>query len=185
MSGPDARRTVRVRPDVVGIERQFDYLVPAGMEAGVGDVVRIDLHGRRVGGWVTEVDPAPEPGRELRPLAKVSGRGPGADIIELAGWAAWRWAGRPVHLLRTASAPSVVHTLRTGSTAPDEPLGPSDPPPSDPAAGMGAQAALVAEALGGDRAVLRWPPALDRYGLVRAAAVGSGRGQVLVLCPCT
>ena len=32
-------------------------------------------------------------GGRLGPLAKVSGRGPARELIELAGWAAWRWAG--------------------------------------------------------------------------------------------
>ena len=48
------------------------------------------------------------PGVALRPIAKWSGRGPPPDLIELAEWAAWRWAGRPASLLRTASPERVV-----------------------------------------------------------------------------
>ena len=98
---PDAPAplVVRVLPDVPAIDREFDYAVPerllaAGGEVHVGDLVRIDLHGRRVGGWVTAVGVEPPDGVAVRPLAKVSGRGPSADLLDLAGWAAWRWAGR-------------------------------------------------------------------------------------------
>ncbi|MDQ2648218.1 MAG: hypothetical protein M3Z03_01545, partial [Actinomycetota bacterium] len=72
---------VRVLPDVPAIDKTFDYLVPDPIrdQVRVGDVVRIDLHGRRVGGWVVEVGATPPPGVELRPLAKRSGRGPTAD----------------------------------------------------------------------------------------------------------
>ena len=38
--------------------QRFDYLVPGDMSVEVGDLVRVELHGRRVGGWVVEVDPA-------------------------------------------------------------------------------------------------------------------------------
>src|ERR671918_322550 len=70
---------------------------------GVGHRVRMVLHGRRVGGWIVAVDVDPPAGVALRPLAKWSGRGPTPELIELAEWAAWRWAGRPASLLRTAS----------------------------------------------------------------------------------
>ena len=50
------QRVVRVLPDVAAIDKEFDYLVPDGVEAQVGDVVRIELHGRRVGGWIVAVD---------------------------------------------------------------------------------------------------------------------------------
>lgn len=45
----------RVLPDVAGIDREFDYWVPErfGPLAGVGCVVRVDLAGRRVRGWVS------------------------------------------------------------------------------------------------------------------------------------
>ena len=47
----------RVLPDVPAIDRVFDYLVPPEMEAdiAVGTMVRVSLHGRRVGGWVVEL----------------------------------------------------------------------------------------------------------------------------------
>ena len=65
-------RVVRVLPDVPAIDKEFDYLVPPGTEVAVGDVVRVQLHGRRVGAWIVAVDVEPEPGVQLKPLAKVS-----------------------------------------------------------------------------------------------------------------
>ena len=106
---------VSVRPDVVAIDRSFTYAVPEAWQADgragrleVGSMVRIDLHGRRVGGWVTEVGVAPPDGVELRPLARLRGLGPPPDLMDLARWAAWRWAGSEVAFLRLASPPRVV-----------------------------------------------------------------------------
>lgn len=106
---------VSVRPDVVAIDRSFTYAVPEAWQADgradrleVGSMVRIDLHGRRVGGWVTEVGVAPPDGVELRPLARLRGLGPPPDLMDLARWAAWRWAGSEVTFLRLASPPRAV-----------------------------------------------------------------------------
>jgi len=106
---------VRVMPDVVGLDREFDYAVPDAWQddgraerLAVGSIARISLGGRLIRGWVTEVGVDPSPGVVLRPLSKLTGMGPPADVVSLAGWAAWRWAGRKVHLLRAASPPRVV-----------------------------------------------------------------------------
>jgi primosomal protein N' (replication factor Y) len=177
-------RVVRVLPDVAAIDKEFDYLVPDGVEAQVGDVVRIQLQGRRVGAWIVAVDVEPEPGVALKPLAKVSGVGPAPELIELAGWAAERWVGRRASFLRTAAPPGVV-ARRTRSTTFLTKVPPADPPPS----------ALATRVAGRDRAVVRMGPGANRYPLlrwcVREATAGmpaSGDdgiagGQVLVLCP--
>ena len=109
---------VRVLADVVRLDKTFDYAVPDAWHADgraerlqIGTIVRIALGGRRLRGWVTEVGVDPPPGVELQPLAKLTGMGPPADVVSLAGWAAWRWAGRTVHLLRAAS-PSRVAIAR-------------------------------------------------------------------------
>jgi primosomal protein N' (replication factor Y) len=51
----------RVLPDVLGLDKHFDYLVPPALDGAlqVGDLVRIPLHGRRVGGWVLALDDHP------------------------------------------------------------------------------------------------------------------------------
>ncbi len=85
-------RVVRVRPDEAAIDKTFDYLVPdeLGDQVRVGTVVRVALHGRRVGGWVVADGVEPPPGVRLQPLAKVTGWGPPPDLVDLADWAAWR-----------------------------------------------------------------------------------------------
>jgi primosomal protein N' (replication factor Y) len=75
--------------------------------------VRVVLHGRRVGGWVSAVDVDAPEGVTLKPLARVSGWGPPASVFELAEWAAWRWAGPITALLRTASPERIVAALPT------------------------------------------------------------------------
>lgn len=170
MTDPDgdspSGRVVRILPDVPAIDREFDYLVPDGTDVAVGDVVRIALHGRRVGGWVVADDVEATPGVTLQPIAKRSGIGPGPELIELAGWAAWRWAGRRASLLRTAAPPTVV------SEAP-APVRRDVPPPqvADP---------LVRSAFEHDVSVLRLPPTADRFPVALAAA---GLGQALLLVP--
>ena len=169
---------VRVLPDVPAIDKTFDYLVPARWadEVRVGDVVRIELHGRRVGGWIVDVDVEPPAGVTLRPLAKRSGLGPTTDLLELSEWAAWRWAGRRASFLGTASPPRVVAAL--------------PPAPRSPAwVGTGAAAGehggppigpLTAEALAQPAAVLRLPPGAD---LTNVAVAAAALGPALVLCP--
>ncbi|MEO6987412.1 MAG: hypothetical protein ABI239_02065, partial [Aquihabitans sp.] len=164
-------RVVRVMPDVVGIDKEFDYLVPEGTDVQVGDVVRIRLAGRQIGGWVTAIDVEPIPGVVLSSVTKVSGRGPTVDLLELSAWAAWRWAGRRPHLLRTASPTATVPALPAPS--PDAPPAPNVPE-------------YQRVALDLDRAVLRLAPGVDRYPLLRAAVAqpsGVAGGRTLVLCP--
>ncbi|HEX7097502.1 MAG TPA: hypothetical protein VF183_16580, partial [Acidimicrobiales bacterium] len=170
--GPGHARVVRVLPDVAGIDKTFDYIVPPewsadGRDALVapGSVVRIDLHGRRVGGWIVDVDVQAPPGVTLRPLAKVSGLGPPAELIELARWCAWRWAGRLSNVLTTASPPTVVRGL------PEPPRRVPPPVALDP---------FADDAFRGDGSLVRLPPAADPYELVLAA---TRRGNALVITP--
>src|SRR5262245_47075937 len=104
---------VRVLPDIPAVDKTFDYLVPEhlGDQVRVGTIVRVPLHGRRVRGWVGDLPEAPATDRPLQPIAKVTGWGPPADVLGLASWAAWRWAGKPATFLRTASPPVAVRGL--------------------------------------------------------------------------
>ncbi len=101
----------RVLPDVPALDRVFDYLVPASLveQVRVGALVRIALHGRRLRGWVVEVDvePGVEPAR-LRPIVAMLGDGPPPEIVDLTAWAAWRWAGPRVAFFRAAAPPGLV-----------------------------------------------------------------------------
>ena len=166
---------MRVLTDVVAVDREFDYEVPEPWQQdgradrlAVGTMVRVTLQGRRVGGWVTALDPEPEdrpagnpgtgdpptgaagepPGasREsedprlelglvldlppaaasapepaplrLQPLAKLVGPGPAPGIMDLARWAAWRWAGRTATFCGTASPPRVIESVPRAAVPP-------------------------------------------------------------------
>jgi primosomal protein N' (replication factor Y) len=167
---------VRVLPDVAALDRAFDYLVPPSWDAQVrvGSRVRVALGPRRVAGWVIADNVEPAPGLELRPLASLCGWGPSAELVELAGWAAWRWAGRRVHFLGTASPQGVVRDLPAPGAGVRRPGW--VPTPVGP---------LVAEALTSGAAVVRVAPAVDLLGLVEAlltSLLGPER-SVIVLCP--
>ena len=183
MSAPDrpSGPVVRVLPDEGAIDKTFDYLVPStwGDQVRVGDRVRVALGGRRIGGWVVATDVAPPAGVSLRPLAKWSGRGPGQDLIDLAVWAAWRWAGRRASFLRTASPERVV---RRFPGAPAAGVRVAHEPGGDPSVRehAGAAVRLAREALGHPAAVVRLPPAVDPAPVALEAA---RRGNALVLCP--
>ena len=126
-------RVVRVLPDVVGIDRAFDYVVPTSWEADgraervvVGSMVRVPLAGRRVDGWVTAIEVEPESGVRLVELVKLRGMGPSPELLDLAGWAAWRWAGRRVAFLRAASPERMVAAAAKRRPRDPVPAGPRD-----------------------------------------------------------
>lgn len=159
---------MRVLPDVVALDKTFDYSVPPEMagDIRIGTIVRINLHGRRVGAWVVALDPETPADVNLKPIAKVTGWGPPEDLVRLSKWAAWRWAGKPQHFLGTASPPRAVRGLPA-------------PPPGRPVAGT-VRDALADAALDARAAIVRLPPATDVFSLVVAAAA---RGDALVVVP--
>lgn len=166
----DAGRVVRVLPDVTGIAKQFDYVVPAAWDLdgrraliAVGTRVRIELHGRRVGGWIVGVDVEPPSGVDLRSVAKLSGFGPDADLLSLADWIALRWAGSPVRVLRSIAPPRNVTRL-----------------PSPHVTQRPAEPTWVDAAFEGVGGILRVPPAGDRWPIVTAAIA---RGNPLFIGP--
>ena len=125
-------------------------------------------------------DPSPEgdggrepPPLELRPLSKLVGVGPSTEMLDLARWAAWRWAGRRAAFFRTASPPRVVESV------PDLGTRREVPPPGATSSGAG-EAAFWAAAFDRAVSVVRIPPAGDR-GPVLAAALQ--RGDVLLVAP--
>jgi len=159
----------RVVPDLTGLDRRFDYLVPDSLldRVQIGTLVRVSLNGRRVGGWVVALGP-PDPALavdRLLPLAKVTGMGPGEEIFRLAEWAGRRWAGRLRPFLVTASpANAVLHLPRPNR-------GGLVPEPVD-------QRAAALLAVGGG--VLRLPPVDDPLPIVLAAC---RLGSALVVVP--
>ncbi|MBW3537092.1 MAG: hypothetical protein KY395_04885 [Actinobacteria bacterium] len=153
------------------MDREFHYSVPERWRDDVreGTRVRVELHGRRVGGWVTAVAVDPPKEIELKPLAGLSGWGPPAEVVALAGWAAWRWAGRRAHFLATASPPRVVRHLPA-------PAGPSSVAVlADPA---------TRDALSEPRSVVRLAPAGDIVPWAMAiGAKGIERGGSIIVVP--
>jgi len=164
----DLPTIARVLCDRSGPDRAFDYQIPADLadQVSVGSVVRIDLHGRRIGGWIRELDPVDaSPHEDLLPLRRVSGVGPDEEVSELAEWAAHRWAGRRSQFFRAASPLQVIRTIGTATYSGIH------PEPRSPAT------AKLLEAGGG---VLRLPPTSDVLPSVWSCLT---RGPVLVIVP--
>ncbi len=161
----------RVLPNVTGLDKSFDYAIPDGLADAVrvGTVVRVELHGRRIGGWVTEildVANAAVDAESLKPIAKVTGWGPSAELFELAEWASVRWAARRSRPFLVAASP-----LRAVPALPPQrrsalALAPASPATTD-----------LLEAGGG---VLRLPPRSDVLPAVRSALAV---GPTLVVTP--
>ena len=198
-----ASRLVRVVPDVPAIRRRFDYVVTGERAPSirVGERVRIALHGRRVGGWVVEVDPDPVPGVAPRPVIGLRGLGPPAGLVSVAEWAAWRWAGPVATFLRAGSPPRIVEagdvrppsrvcgpgTLPSpGGESPalvDAALGVEAASSSTAAGDSEAAGAAVRSAPAGGPAVVRIAPLLDEALPVLEIVHRLGAGGVLVLAP--
>ena len=115
--------------------------------------------------------------------------GPPADVVSLARWAAGRWAGRTVHLLRTASPPRVVTRPASvpGTSSPafgsrqrhDEPVRAGVRGNSGPGDASSPRNDDLFEHPGAVT-VLRCPPADDGLEVARAAA---RRGDALIVVP--
>lgn len=160
-----------VVPDVTGLDKEFDYLIPDDLSerVRVGTIVRVELHGRRIGGWVRAISGESRSGRpsdSLKPIAKITGHGPASEIFDLAEWASVRWAARRIRpFLVTASPGRAVPALplerRTGMS----------PAPHSPATGD-----LLARGGG----VLRLAPRVDVMPAILAAVAV---GPALVVVP--
>lgn len=106
----DSVNVVSVLPDVTGLDRVFDYVVPDdfGDVLNVGDLVRVPLHGRNVRGWIVATAPNPSVDVErLKPVTARLGCGPEPAVVDLARWVAQRWCGRWRSTL-TAGTPSTL-----------------------------------------------------------------------------
>jgi primosomal protein N' (replication factor Y) (superfamily II helicase) len=178
---------VRVLPDEPAIDREFDYLLPDDLSGAaqvvIGTVVRVDLRGRRLRAWVTVPDVAAPAQVDLAPVRRVTGAGPPAALVELARWAAWRWAGRRPHFLRTATAARVVPLVGAAALTTPQPTGQHEYRAAAPAGVFTAPALtdrFAADAWRRRRAVVRTPPGSDDWPLVLGAA---RLGRALVLVP--
>ena len=105
-------RVARVVPDVTGVDKIFDYLVPEALkdQVKVGVRVRVPLHGRNVAGWVVEIG-EPSVGlavNKIRSVIKVLGLGATQEIVDLANWANKRWVGRLRSFISTAAPDTLI-----------------------------------------------------------------------------
>ena len=159
-------------PDVTGLDKQFDYLVPDAAARSTSTSARscacrctggACAAGSRRSTRPSEVDPS-----RLQPVAQFSSIGPAAELIDLAAWASVRWAaGRLRPFLVAASPPTNVTAL---------------PPPAHgraevPTSAVGRRAA---EVLAGGGGVLLLPPAISPVDAIVAAALD---GPALVVMP--
>lgn len=162
-------------PDVSGIDKIFDYLVPDELHERltVGARVRVVLNGRRVGGWVTDIAPHGERDQHvaldrLSPIVSLSGLGVEADVVVLTQWVSKKWWGPWRAVLASASAPRVRER----------------PAHSRRGDGVTSTADSVTEAAEGlwssGGGLLCVPPLASSLSCVAAAAQ---HGPVLVICP--
>lgn len=159
---------VEVVPDVTGLDRTFDYLLPLELlhSVDVGSRVRIDLNGRRVGAWIVAVRRESSERADLKAILASSGLGPAAEVVELCRWAARRWCVTKLRpFLVTASAGSIIER------APSAQYSKIVAGPMSPAA---------RSLLEGGGGVLRLPPTVDQMPAVLSAV---NRGPTIVVCP--
>lgn len=162
-------------PDVSGIDKVFDYVVPQNLidRASVGCRVRVDLHGRRVSGWVVSLGPH-DPSTHLlelsrlSPLVSVSGAGVDPGLVDLTRWVASHWWGPWRAVLTSASAP------RSRINAPRPSRGRGQAPGDD---AVSVASGVLREDGGG---LLVVPPA---ESALHAVARWAAEGPVVVVCP--
>ena len=121
-------RIVRVLPDEPAVDKGIRLFAIgrcgcclSDVPIRIGTLVRIDLRGRRVKGWITALDVLPPDGVTLSEVKKVSSVGPPADLVELATWASQQWLGSRVHFLRTATHTRIVSSVTPSAGRPIPP----------------------------------------------------------------
>lgn len=105
-------RVARVVPDVTGVDKVFDYLIPEVLKDSIkiGVRVRVPLHGRNVAGWVVAIgDPSDGLAVDkIRSVIKVLGLGVTSEIVDLANWATKRWVGRMRSFISTGAPKTLI-----------------------------------------------------------------------------
>lgn len=156
-------------PDLTGLDRVFDYLVPEALlgTVEIGSRVRMSLNGRRVGGWIVALGVAsPELSADkLKAIDKSSGIGPDAEMLELCRWASVRWCASRLRPFLVTASPNTVVTR------------PAPPRRTKVLAEPTSPAATKLLAAGGG--VLRLPPSADQMPTILAAA---RLGPALIVC---
>jgi len=156
-------------PDVSGVNKTFDYLVPESLKnVKVGSIVRVELQGRRVDAWV--IDEVVRSGLiKFKDVISLLSEGPSEEVVQLSQWAAQRFCG-PLRAVLSSASPSLrVKQLGTRHSG---------------AARKSGQRGVVAEAeelfnnqRGG---VLVWPAPRPLRPVLES---GISRGRTLVVTP--
>ena len=138
---------------------------------------------RPLGAGVGRRDRRGDPRRRRGPAAQVvAGWGPPEDLVEVAAWASWRWAGPVSFFLHAASPSAVVRAL------PDPPARGARPSTGTPAARHRPRSGIGRSTRSGPTMV-RLPPATDLIDLVLSVVHDPGvrarGGSVVVLVPST
>ena len=166
----------RIVPDVTGVDKVFDYLVPDSLVSDicVGDRVRVPLHNRNVAGWVLQLGDTTTQFSDvveskLLKVIKVLGKGPSQEVVYLARWDANMWVGR-LRAFFVAASPATLVAALPGSRYTQVSMRKKfddDAQASDAISGSGVS-------------VLRRGPACSPRSLVLTAA---SKGPVLVVIP--
>jgi primosomal protein N' (replication factor Y) (superfamily II helicase) len=162
-------RFARVLPDVSGLDKPFDYSIPEALapHVAVGTMVRVDLHGRRIGGWVIDLLDAPGVATDdVKPITKVTGYGPSSELIALAEWASVRWAARRIRPFLVAASPKRAIRAVPLTHRRARQMSPSSP--------------ATTEVLAAGGGVLRLPPRADVLPSILSAV---NVGPTLVVVP--
>jgi len=156
-------------PNVSGVNKTFDYLVPESLKnVKVGSIVRVELQGRRVDAWV--IDEVVRAGLiKFKDVISLLSEGPSEEVVQLSQWAAQRFCG-PLRAVLSSASPSLrVKQLGTRHSG---------------AARKSGQRGVVAEAeelfnnqRGG---VLVWPAPRPLRPVLES---GISRGRTLVVTP--
>ena len=160
---------VRVVPDISGIDKTFDYLVPERFgNVEVGTIVRVPLNGRRVDAWVVDLigSRTDDQSYELKEILDVASIGPSIDVVALASWCSRRFVGPLRAVLSIASPPNRVKKLAMRATA-SKNASRTTLPEIDRLGSLG----------GG---VVVWPPLRPWRQLLESALA---LGRTLVICP--
>lgn len=163
-------------PDVSGIDKVFDYLVPDSLQArvSIGARVRVNLNHRRVGGWVVALGPSSHDSQSqialdrLLPIVSVSGHGVEPDIVPLTQWMSEHFFGSWRATLSSASAPHV----RSQTVRAQHGVRPSE--------GIDEVSSATREVVARGSGLIVVPPLGSALTVVMEMAT---RGPVLVVCP--
>jgi len=164
------RRIVRVVPNVSGVNKTFDYLVPESLKnVKVGSIVRVELQGRRVDAWIISEVEYPSSEINFKEVISFLSEGPSKEVVQLSQWAAERFCG-PLRAVLSSASPSLrIKQLGTGHSGATRKSG---------------QRGVVAEAeelfdnqRGG---VLVWPAPRPLRPVLES---GVSRGRTLVVTP--